>query len=316
MKPAIAIAMPITERLRARLAEIGDLHETPPGTTGIISDAAKAEARVLVTLGTLRTDAALIASMPKLGLICCYGTGFEGVDRQAAAARGIPVTHAGDTNATAVAEFAMGLMLATARLIPRGDRLVRGGNWKDLKLGRLPMVPGLAGRRLGIYGLGAIGERIARRAEPFEMEIAYHNRRRRDDVPWAYKSSLMELAEWCDVLMVSVRAMPENRHAVNAAVLEALGPKGLLVNISRGIAVDEAALVEALEQGRIAGAGLDVFEQEPHVPPRLFPLENVVLTPHVAALCHSAQDAQADLLVSNITAFLSGGALRCLVPPA
>lgn len=306
MKPTILMVPRLPDPLVARLREsyelIGPMDRSspealPPGAETV---------QALLTVGSQKTDGALMDALPALKLICCYGTGIEGVDRAAAAARGIRLTNAADANATSVAEFAMGLVLATARMIAHADRFTRAGRWKGNSVERLPPVPGLAGRRLGIYGLGAIGSRIATRAAAFEMEIGYHNRSRRSDAPYGYFDDLNALAEWADVLMVSVRASAENRHAVDAAVLAALGPKGHLVNISRGIAVDEEALCTALEDGTIAGAALDVYENEPNVPERLRALENVVLTPHIAAGSDAAQIAQQELLLGNLDAFFAG----------
>jgi len=313
-KPVILTAMPVSATLRNRLAERYDVHgPLERSAPEAIPEAARG-ARALITLGGLRTDAALMAALPDLGLVACYGTGFEGVDRSAAAARGILVTHAGDANATSVAEFAMGLVLATARHILRGDHLVRTGGWTSLTIDRMPLVPGLAGRRLGIYGLGSIGLKIAQRAAAFEMEVGYHNRSPRTDVPYLYQESLLQLAAWADVLVVAVRASAQNRHAIGPEVLDALGREGVLVNIARGVVVDEAALCDALEAGRIAGAGLDVYENEPHVPERLKALKNTVLTPHMAALSGAAQAAQQQVLLDNLEAFFAGRPVRWQVP--
>jgi lactate dehydrogenase-like 2-hydroxyacid dehydrogenase len=307
--------MPLRGRLLNRLEERYAVHgPLRPYTPEAVQEAA-CEARALVTLGGLRTGAALMDALPRLGLVACYGTGFEGVDRAAAAARGVVVAHAGDANATSVAEFAMGLVLATARLIMRGDRLVRSGGWTGLAIDHLPLVPGLAGRRIGIYGLGAIGQRVAQRAAAFEMEVGYHNRSPRADLPYAYHRSLLDLAAWSDVLVVAVRAGAENRHAIGPEVLAALGEHGVLVNVARGSVVDEAALCEALEEGRIAGAGLDVFEQEPSVPERLRALENVVLAPHMAAMTRAAQRAQQEALIDTLEAFFAGRPVRWQAPP-
>jgi len=315
-KPAILFGMPIGPRLRERLAATYDLHGPPPRWTPDAIPAEARGARAMVTLGGLRNDAAMIAALPELGLIACYGTGFEGVDRAAAAARGILVTHAGEANATSVAEFAMGLVLASARHVLAGDRLIRAGGWTSLTIDRMPLVPGLAGRKLGIYGLGAIGERIARSAAAFEMAIGYHNRSPRPDLPYAYHGSLAALAEWADVLVVAVRASAATHQAVDAAVLRALGPAGVVVNIARGSVVDEEALCEALETGGIAGAGLDVFEGEPRVRDRLRAAPNAVLTPHMAALTRAAQRAQQQVLLDNLDAFFAGRPVQWQVPAA
>ena len=313
MKPTILIAASFPPRLLGRLADhytIVQLEHLEPERLAPQAG----EARVLITLGGLETDGALMDALPKLGMISCYGTGFEGVDRTAARARGIVVTHAGDANSTAVAEFAMGLIIATARDMVRGDRYLRRGQWRGDIIERLKMTPGLAGQRLGIYGLGSIGAKIAQRAAAFEMEIGYHNRRRRQGVAYLYHETLVELAKWADILLVAVRADASNRHSVNAPVLAALGPKGHMVNISRGIVVDEVALCDALEAGTIAGAALDVYEHEPNVPERLTRRDNVVLTPHMAAISANAQRAQRDIMFANLEAFFAGRPVLTPVP--
>lgn len=306
MKPTILMAPRMPARLVERLQEhyvlLGPMERSAPDALPEGAEAAQA----LLTIGSLKTDAALIDALPKLGLISCYGTGIEGVDRACAKARGIKLCNAADANATSVAEFAMGLLLASARRIGAAERFVRAGRWQGNSVQRMPDVPGLAGRKLGIYGLGAIGTRIASRAAAFEMTIGYHNRSKRSDVPYLYHDSLLGLADWADVLIVAVRASIETRHAINTQVLRALGPEGHLINISRGIAVDEEALCEALETNLIAGAALDVYEHEPQVPDRLKVLENVVLTPHIAANAESAQIAQQDLLLGNLEAYFAG----------
>jgi len=298
--------------MRGRLAERYVVHGPFEGSEVPVGEARNA--RVLVTLGGRKTDAALMDALPQLGLIACYGTGFEGVDRAAARARGIAVTHARDTNSVSVAEFAMGLVLATARKVVQGDRDVRAGRWRNDLMERLTVTPELAGRRLGIYGLGSIGSRIAQRAAAFDMQIGYHNRSPRSDAPYLYHPTLVGLATWADILVVSVRAGADNRHAINREVLAALGPSGHLINVARGIAVDEMALCEALETGVIAGAGLDVYEHEPSIPERLTRLHNVVLTPHIAAVSLSAQSAQCDLLLANLEAFFTGRPVLTPIP--
>src|SRR5215831_7553196 len=313
MKPSILVAARFLPRLLGRLGQHYTLHGLDRPQPDAIPAGAR-DARALITLGGIPTDAALMDALPKLGLIACYGTGYEGVDRVAARARGIAVTHAGDTNSTAVAEFALGLLIATARGITRGDRYARAGRWRGDIIERTAITPELAGQRLGIYGLGAIGTRIAARAAAFEMQIGYHNRRPRADLPYAYHPTLIGLAGWADILMVSVRADATNYRAINKEVLAALGQRGHLVNISRGIAVDEAALCDALEVGGIAGAALDVFEHEPTIPDRLRVLDNVVLTPHMAAISANAQRAQRDALFANLEAFFADRPVLTPVP--
>ena len=311
MKPTVLVPAGFTKRLLGRLSEtynlMGPLRPEGP-------NAQEREARVLITLGSLTTSAALMDSLPNLGLISCFGTGFEGVDLAAARARNIVVSHAGDTNSTAVAEFAMGLVIATARDLVRGDRYARANRWRGDIIERLPIVPGLAGQRLGIYGLGSIGSKLAQRAAAFEMEIGYHNRKPRPDVPYAYHPTLLGLATWADILVVAVRADKSNTHAINREVLAALGPRGHLVNISRGIAVDTEALCDALEAGTISGAALDVYENEPDIPDRLKGLDNVVITPHMAAISANAQRAQRDIMFANLEAFFAGRPVLTPVP--
>ena len=312
-KPSVLVAARFLPRLFGRRASEYSLH----GLEGVGPDAIPPEARearAIITIGGLKTDAALMDALPKLGLIACYGTGYEGVDRTAARARGIVVTHAGDTNSTAVAEFAFGLVIASARGMIRGDRFARAGRWRGDIIERTAITPELAGQRLGVYGLGSIGAKVATRAAAFEMEIGYHNRSPRQDVPSAYHPTLLGLADWADILVVAVRADAGNFHAVNKKVLDALGPKGHLINISRGIAVDTDALCDALEAGGIAGAALDVFEREPNIPDRLKGLDNVILTPHMAAISANAQRAQRDLMFANLDAFFSGRPVLTPVP--
>ena len=306
MRPTVLMVPRLPDPFIARLSEHYDVLGPVAQCTPDGLPPGRERVQALLTFGGYRSDGALMDAMPRLGLINTYGTGYEGVDLAAAQARGIVVANGGEANATSVAEYAMGLVLAGGRLILHGDRFVRAGEWTSTAVDRFRTVPGLAGRRMGIYGLGAIGHRVARRAEAFEMEVAYHGRAPHPGVAYAFHDSLVGLARWADVLMVSVRAGPENRHAVNAAVLHALGRDGYLVNVSRGTAVDEAALCDALEGGGLAGAGLDVFEDEPGVSPRLRAQDRVVMTPHIAAKTLMAQEAQQELMTANLQAFFAG----------
>ena len=316
MKPHILVAMPISPVLRACLDERYVVHGPLDRQRPLPLPAGAERARALVTLGSLRTDAEVIAALPELGLISCYGTGYEGVDRAEAGRRGIGLTHAGDANATAVAEFAMGLVVAAGRNIVRGDRVVRAGRWASLSIDRVPQTPGLAGQRLGIYGLGAIGRKIAQRAAAFEMTVGYHGRTAHADTDLPWFPTLEALAAWSDVLVVAARAADGNRHAVDAGVLAGLGADGVLVNIARGVLVDEDALCTALEQGTILAAALDVYENEPNVSERLCRLDNALLTPHIAALSRGAQAAQQRVLLDNLEAHFAGRPLRSTMPPA
>lgn len=312
MKPTILMVPRLPARMTTLMGERYRLLGPMPHSTPEALPPGAENASVLVTMGSLSTDAGLIDALPSLRLISCYGTGIEGVDQARARSRGILLSNGGDANAASVAEFAIGAMLASARSIVQGDRFVRAGRWHGNSVQRMPPVPGLAGRRVGIFGLGSIGGRIATLAGAFGVEIGYHNRSPKPELPYLYHPTLVGLAEWADILVVAVRASAETRHAINAEVLRALGPHGHLVNISRGIAVDELALCDALEAGVIAGAALDVFENEPEVPERLKARDNAILTPHIASSTEAAQIAQQDLLLRNLEAFFAG---RPLVSP-
>lgn len=305
-KPAILLACNFPERLTRLLGERYEVHGPMQRSLAEAIPAGGHEARALLTMGTMKTDRALLDALPKLGLVCYFGTGYEGVGLAEAAARGLAVTHSPGANASSVADFAMGLVIASSRQILQADRFVRDGRWRGNAAERMPSVPGLTGARLGIYGYGAIGSKVAARAAAFEMEIAYHSRTERPELAYPFKPSLLALAEWADILVVAARADASNRHAVNGAVLTALGAHGHLINISRGMAVDTEALIEALENGTIAGAGLDVFEAEPEVPERLKASPRVVLTPHIASASVSAREAQEDMILANLDAFFAG----------
>lgn len=255
----------------------------------------------VLTRGPLGLYAAEIAALPRLKIICVIGAGYEHVDLQAASNRSISVTNGAGANAPTVADHAMALLLALVRSIPQADASVRRGEW--LK----PMCPTLEGKRLGIVGLGAVGLAIARRAaNGFDMSVSYHNRRPRPDVPYTYRASARELAAAVDFLIVAAPGGDATHHLVDHRVLEALGPQGYLINIGRASVVDTAALVAALTEGRIGGAGLDVFDEEPRVPDALKRLSNVVLTPHIAGQSPQAAQDTVQLVVLNLQAFFSG----------
>lgn len=259
--------------------------------------------QVLLTSGVQGATAADMQAMPALSLIICVGSGFEGVDLAAAKARGIRVANGGAANAECVADMAFGLLLATGRRIGEGDRYIRAGQW-----GRAPrpgIVPAVHGARLGILGLGAIGAAVARRGEGFGMHIAYCNRSR-CDVPFEFVATPLALAERSDFLVLALRAGPENRHLVNESVLRALGPQGALVNVSRGSVIDEDALVRALNEGWIRGAGLDVYGSEPDIRPDLIAAPNTVLSPHLGGFTTWSLEQAVVLAAKNITAHLAG----------
>ncbi|MBR0692672.1 2-hydroxyacid dehydrogenase [Bradyrhizobium lablabi] len=264
------------------------------------------DVRALITAGGTPLGADAMDMLPKLGAIVCYGTGYDGVDLVAAAARKIAVGHSPGANATSVADIAVTLMLASVRRLPVADHYVRSGDWAGAKPS--PMMrpqAGMRGRRVGVYGLGAIGRKIATRVAAFETEVGYFSRTKHD-VPYHYFPSLEALADWCSVLMVAVRAGADTNHAVNADILRRLGGEGFVVNVSRGSVIDEKALVAALAGQTIAGAGLDVFAQEPHPPDALTALPNVVLSPHIGGHTLESHVAMQDCVLANLEAFFAG----------
>jgi lactate dehydrogenase-like 2-hydroxyacid dehydrogenase len=265
--------------------------------------------RAMITAGGTPLPAVVMDMMPSLQAIVCYGTGYDGVDLAAAAKRKITVGHSPAANASAVADLAVTLMLAATRRLLPADNYVRSGNWSAAKPSPLMRPqPGNPGRRIGVYGMGEIGRKIAARAAAFETEVGYFSRSQHD-VPYRYLPSLEALAEWCSVLMIAVRAGTDTHHAVDANILRKLGKDGYVVNISRGSVIDQQALVAALTDNAIAGAGLDVFEQEPHAPDALTAFPNVVLTPHIGGHTLESHVAMQDCVIANLEAFFAGKAL-------
>jgi lactate dehydrogenase-like 2-hydroxyacid dehydrogenase len=250
-----------------------------------------------------RIDDAFMARFPKLELISSFGVGYDHIDAAAAARRGIIVTHTPGVLDAETADTAMALTLNATRRYPQAERYLREGRWTEAPF---PLTASLRGRIMGILGLGRIGREIARRARAFGVEVVYHGRKPQDDAPYLYYPTLLGMAKACDILMVSAPGGPETRNIVDRAVLEALGPDGVLVNIARGTLVDEAALIEALRNGTILAAGLDVFAREPHVPEGLLRLDNVVLTPHVGSASVTTRLAMAKLVVDNLLSWMDG----------
>ncbi|MEF2073133.1 2-hydroxyacid dehydrogenase [Consotaella aegiceratis] len=243
--------------------------------------------------------AALMDALPNLEIIASFGVGYDGVDVAAAAARRVLVTNTPDVLTEEVADTTLGLLLNTVREFSKAERYLRDGRWETD--GPYPLTPmTLRGRSAGIFGLGRIGLAIARRLEAFGLTVSYHNRRQRDDVPYPYHASLADLAAAVDTLIVAAPGGPATENAVGPAVLEALGPNGVLINIGRGTTVDEAALVKALASGTIGAAGLDVFVNEPKVSADLRALDNVVLLPHLGSASRATRWAMGDVVVNNL----------------
>jgi len=268
---------------------------------------------IAVTTGEAGLSADQLRALPDLRAIVNFGAGYDSSDIATARAQGILVSNTPDVLTDCVADLAIGLLIDTLRRVSSADRFLRAGRWAD---GAFPLAARVTGKRVGILGLGRIGRAIARRLEGFSVSIAYHNRRRAADAPYAYLDSAEELAAWCDVLIVAAPGGPESRGMVSGAVLRALGPAGYLVNVARGSVVDEDALVQALTSGQIAGAGLDVFVDEPRVPAELRALETVVLTPHIGSGTVETRRAMADLVLANIERYLADGTLVTPIPEA
>jgi lactate dehydrogenase-like 2-hydroxyacid dehydrogenase len=265
-----------------------------------------ARVRGVVTSAALGIDPATLAALPELQVISSFGVGLDKLPLALATERGIAVCYTPDVLNDCVADLAFALLLDVARRVSESDRFVRRGDWLR---GNFPLSRKVSGARLGIVGMGRIGRTIAQRSTGFEMQVRYHSRRPAESVAWAHEPDLVALAAWADYLVVITAGGPETRHLINAQVIEALGPDGMLVNVARGSVVDEQALIEALEQGRLGGAGLDVFADEPNVPAALLASDRVVLTPHTASATRETRQAMADRVADNLEAWVSQGGL-------
>lgn len=270
-----------------------------------------AQFEYLVTTAALGLPARVVDALPQLKFVSSFGVGFDALDKDALLRRGARVGYTPGVLDDCVADLAFALLLDATRGLSASDRFVRRGGWSQ---GRFGIHTRASGKRLGIFGMGRIGSTVARRASGFDMDVAYHNRRPVEGSPHQYLPSLLELARWADILVITAAGGDGTRHLVNAEVLAALGPQGFLVNVARGSVVDEAALAEALQHQRIAGAGLDVFEDEPRPLAALLALDNVVLAPHIASGTHETRRAMADLVLRNLAQFIATGEPEAEVP--
>jgi hydroxypyruvate reductase len=302
---------PLLPDLAATLRDEFGAASLPDDRESAAFAAASGAARIAVTSGRTGLDADLIDRLPGLRAIINFGVGYDTTDVDAASRRGIVVSHTPDVLTDCVADTALALLLDVFRGFSAADRFVRAGNWET---GAFPLTRRFSGARIGILGLGRIGRAIAARAEAFGTEILYSGRRPVDGVPYRYVESAVELARESDALVIAVAGGAGTTGLVDAAVIDALGPAGFLVNISRGSVVDEAALVAALEAGGLGGAGLDVFVDEPHVPAALLERDDVVLLPHVGSGTVDTRADMAALVLDNLRAFLSHGSLVTPVP--
>lgn len=304
MKPDVLVIGPMIESVMAALEEAYSVHRLwlAPDPAALLAEVG-GRIRGIAARGDLAVEGALIDALPKLEIIACYGVGVDAIDLERARARGLLVTNTPDVLTDEVADLALALLLATVRGICKGDRYVRSGRWLG---GNMELMRSPKGKRLGILGLGRIGQAAARRFEVLGMEICYHGPREKPDQPYPYYGDLVAMARECDVLVLTCPGGPATQGLVNRQVLEALGPDGTLINVARGSVVDEPALVDALVSGRLGGAGLDVFADEPKVPEALFGLDSVVLQPHQASATVETRGAMGDLVVDNLAAHFAG----------
>lgn len=300
--PVLVLGSP-TPSISQALAHYRLLHMEDLLDLESLDDEAKS-VRAVVTGGVQGLPPAIMDLLPDLEIVAINGVGYDRIDMARVAARGIVVTNTPNVLSDDVADMAVGLLHAISRRIVANDRFVRTRRWAA---GEQPALTSrVTGKRIGIFGLGSIGGAIAHRLKPIAGQIAYYSRRAVPDVPYRYTPSLVELARESQVLFVSAKGGAQTRHLVNADVIDALGPEGILINVSRGSVVDEAALVDALVGGRLGGAGLDVFEDEPFVPESLFALSNVVLQPHQASATHETRWAMAAMVRANLDAHFAG----------
>ncbi|GAB2685358.1 2-hydroxyacid dehydrogenase [Saccharopolyspora gloriosae] len=302
--------LPSLEESLAAHYEVVRLAEQPDSARYLAEHGSEVVAAV--TSARVGVSRELMDALPKLGAIVHFGVGYETTDVARARARGIDVSNTPDVLTDCVADLAVGGLIDVLRGLAAADRYVRAGEWVPNGFGLRTKV---SGKRVGILGLGRIGQAIARRLEGFDAEISYHSRRPVDGVRHRYADSPRALADGADVLVVATSGGAGTRNLVSADVLDALGPRGYLVNIARGSVVDEPALVSALAEGRIAGAALDVFADEPNVPAPLLELDNVLLLPHIASATHETRQAMGELTFHNLDRFMTDGTLATPVPP-
>lgn len=258
----------------------------------------------VATRGELIVDRAFMETLPNLQIVAVYGVGYDGVDVEVAKSLNVRVTNTPDVLTAEVADFGVAMLLAAARGIVGGDQWVRSGNWASQ--GAFELQRPVHSKKLGIIGLGRIGKAIAKRCAAFDMEIAYTNRSQAVDVDWRFEPDPVKLAQWADYVVVMLPGGPATRHVVSAQVIDAIGPEGMLVNVSRGSTVDEEALIDALKTGRLGYAALDVFENEPNIDTRFFDLPNVLLQPHQGSATLETRKAMGRLMIDNLRAHFAG----------
>jgi lactate dehydrogenase-like 2-hydroxyacid dehydrogenase len=309
MKPEIVLIEPMMESIEAKLDASYQVHRLfqAQDSTKFISDIAR-KIRGIVTGGGSGASEALVDTLPALEIIAINGIGTDAVNLEQARRRKIRVTTTPDVLTDDVADLAIGLLLATSRRLCVGDRYVRTGRWQGRE--HLPLARKVSGGKLGILGMGRVGRAIAKRAEAFEMEIAYHDLGAIDSIAHRFDGDLEALARWCDFFIVAAAGGAQSRGVVGARIIDAIGRDGILINVARGSVVEEPALVAALVEGRLGGAGLDVFVDEPNVPKALWSLDNVVLQPHRASATVETRIGMGELVLANLAAHFAGRELK------
>ncbi len=312
MKPDLLMIGPLLPHTMAQLEAGYTLHryDLAPDQEALLASLAP-RVRAIVTRGDYPLKRNVLERMPNVKLIASSGAGYDAIDIDAARDLGIAVTHTPGAVTECVADTAWSLILATVRRTVFQDRYVRAGGWLEAPV---PLTEKVWGERLGILGLGRIGKAIARRGEAFRMDIAYHGRTRQPDVPYRYHETPVDLARDVKILVCALPGRDETRGLIDRKVIDALGPGGYFINISRGTTVDEPYLVDALVNKRLAGAGLDVFADEPRIPEALFSLDSVVLQPHTGSGTHATRHAMGQMVVDNLAAFFAGKPLLSPIP--
>jgi hydroxypyruvate reductase len=314
-KPDVLLVMPVPPYARAILDKVYTVHDRTFQTDPAAFALAAPTIRAILGTGDGQVPASLMAQLPALGVVSVIGVGYDGVDTAAANARGIQVTHTPNVLNDDVADLALGLMLSAARRLPQADQYVRSGQWATK--GPMPLQRKVSGSKVGIVGMGRIGQTIAKRCAAFDMAISFTARSPKPDLPFTYFANAKALAEHVDFMIVITPGGAGTKHMINAEVLAALGKgngEGYLINVARGTCVDQAALIHALQNNIIAGAGLDVFDGEPTVPAAFNGLDNVSMAPHIGSATHATRKAMADLALQNLANFFAGTPLVTPVP--
>jgi len=307
VKPEVLQITPMLPRVEAALEAAYTVHRFwEAEDRAVLLAEVGPRIRAVATDGHAGIAPAIFGALPALEMVASYGVGYDGIDTAACKARGVRVSNTPDVLNDAVAELALGLMIGLCRRIPQADAYVRAGRWTG---GNLGLTGELTGAHAGILGLGRIGKEIARRLQAMRMRVSYHGRNAQDYQPHQHYPDLVAMAREVDWLVVVAPGSASTQGIVSREVMEALGPDGALVNVSRGSLVDEAAMVELLSDGRLGGAALDVFADEPRVPEALFTLPNVVLSPHQGSATEKTRAAMGDLVVKNLAAHFAGDPL-------